>query len=116
MQKAYTTTYSKDVLNIIATLLDRAAKGVLLRDEFYSSWPLEETESDPFLVQVFDDIESAVEHIPSSFLTGKINFPEWRRSEDYRCIVADSHVLSLFGTKSSMVLLEKRRRLLAKGV
>lgn len=104
--------YSQELVNTIVHLLDRAEKGLLQREEFYQLWPGGDRSVDPFLEQLFEDLESAVEHIPGSLLSGEVNLSQWRSSGDYRRIAADQQVVTMLGVKSSPVLLEKRRRLL----
>lgn len=108
--------YSQELVQVVDHLLDRAEKGLLQREEFYQLWPGDEKSSDPFLEQLFEDLESAIEHLPGSLLSGKVNLSRWRSSSDYRHIVADRQVLSKLGVESSVVLLEKRRRLLSAGL
>lgn len=104
--------YPQELVKILASLLDRAEKGLLQREEFYQLWP-DERSSDPFLEQIFEDLENAIEHMPGSLLSGEVNLSQWRSSGDYRRIVADRQVVTMLNAKSSAVLLEKRRRLLS---
>lgn len=45
--------------------------------------------SDPFLRQVLDDLEDAVEHIPGRFLGRGIDHAAWERSTQYLTVFLD---------------------------
>lgn len=106
-------SHSQEFINTLVHLLERAEKGLLERDELYRLWPGDESGSDPFIEQVWEDLEDATEHLPASLLTGKVNLTRWRQAHGCKCIIADRQLVTMLGASNSAVLLEKRRRLLS---
>jgi len=71
--------------------IEKAINGNLELDELNKGWP-EETEGIPFYEAVFEDIESAVEHFPSSLFGNPID--RFKSEDEYRCLQISKLLIS----------------------
>jgi hypothetical protein len=72
----------------------QALKGKLSLEEFFKIWPQEN--QDAFLKIVYEDVEDAVEHLPSSFITKKIDWNAWKKMDTYKNLLIDNELLALW--------------------
>jgi len=77
----------------IISMCDMALKGELSIGDFYEKWP-KEANSYPLFKQIYDDVEDAVEHLPSSIITNKKLLSKWMNSKTYLTVFLDFIVLS----------------------
>lgn len=68
---------------LIIELIEKALEGKLTLDELYSTWP-ESLEKDGAFEIVYDLIESAIEHYPSSVFSNKLLESEFKKSVEYK--------------------------------
>jgi hypothetical protein len=82
----------RNLTEIIQSLCKSALAGELKLEQFYDSWP-EAASAHPFLKQIYEDVEDAVEHLPGAWRSGRMLVDEWRRSSMYLTIYLDSVLL-----------------------
>lgn len=73
-------------IKIIIEIIDKVLTTEMELGEFYSIWP-ESLEGDALGEELFDIIESAIEHQPGSFFTNCINLDEWQNSNGYKALM-----------------------------
>ena len=78
--------------NKVIALINKALKGTLELTELYDNWP-EELSGIDFFENVYDDIESAVEHLPGNILTGKPDLDKFSRTKYYYNLLIDFELL-----------------------
>lgn len=74
-------------------LCERARNGMLSLEELHSRWPRQGVGGEMWLQEVFDDVEDAVEHLPGSFVTGKVDYKTWHRSYEFLVLYLDCMLL-----------------------
>ena len=79
----------------IQEICNQALDGKLSIEEFFKIWPQENL--DAFLKVVFEDVEDAVEHLPSSFITKKIDWHAWKKTDTYKNLLIDNELLTFLG-------------------
>ena len=70
---------------IVIGLIERAMQGRVTLEEFYSVWP-KELEGDKVYDEIYRDMESAVEHFPADFFTGKPKLDFFKNSDEYQAL------------------------------
>lgn len=75
---------TKEILNLI---LEDAIQGKIKLENLYTRWPFEKLDNDIFYKQMFEDIESAIEHTPFNFFTKKVNFKIWKETREYKMLL-----------------------------
>lgn len=78
----------------VQQICSSALKGKLSLDKFLKIWPQEN--QDIFLKIVYEDIEDAVEHLPSSFITNKIDWNAWKKTDTYKNLLIDHELLAFW--------------------
>ena len=73
-------------IKIILDLIDKVLTTEMTLNKFYTIWP-ETLEGDVFAEELFDVIESAIEHQPGYFFTNSINIDEWQNSNNYKILL-----------------------------
>ena len=99
------------MLDNIKNLIQKAMMGTLSRDEFYNFWS-SDFDNDLFLNIVFNDIESAMEHIPGKLLSNGIDKDKWESSYQYKILQIDLIVLDEYPRSITLQLIKKRNELL----
>jgi len=84
---------SESMIEAVKSLCKSALDGTLKLKQLCQGWPAE-ADTDPFLRQVYEDIEDGVEHIPGSFFKRKIDHESWESSEMYFVLYVDLLLLS----------------------
>jgi hypothetical protein len=101
---------SHSELKVIAKgLCKDALNGDLSLEKFYELWP-DSANKDPFLKQVYDDIEDGTEHIPSFWFTKGINFKAWENSLSFFILSVDYILLGY--SEDSSDLLDCRKHII----
>lgn len=82
----------------IGRLLDQALAGQLKIEQLHESWP-QAANAHQFFLDVFEDLEVAVEHTPGRLFSSQVDLKAWRGTEEYLDLYIDSllldHPLSL---------------------
>lgn len=71
---------------LILEVIHKVLAAEMTLSEFYSIWP-ESLEGDVFAQELFDVIESAIEHTPGYIFSNGINMDEWKNSENYKILL-----------------------------
>jgi hypothetical protein len=79
---------------LVAQLCSEVLAGEITLDAFYERRP---SPGDPFLDQVLEDLEDAIQHTPSRLLRGGVDRPAWERSPERRLVVLDHALLGECG-------------------
>lgn len=87
-----TMDQQQDLDKLILSLCRMALDGSLDLEELERKWPIA-SEENPFFRQVHEDIEDAVEHLPTHWLTGKTAYKKWQGSRIYFTLYLDSVLL-----------------------
>jgi len=88
-------------IEIIMDLIAQAMSGSLSLNELYKRWPEVFAESE-FFEGIYDDIESAVEHIPGN-TDGTIDITCFRESKEYYSLKYDLLILKHLNEKDIML-------------
>ena len=86
----------------VREICNQALEGKLSIEEFFKIWPQED--SDVFLKVVFEDVEDAVEHLPSSFITKKVDWNGWKKTDTYKNLLIDNELLKFSGSDPEELL------------
>lgn len=79
----------------IASLLQLAIKGELKLEKLHEEYP-EDLKSKSFWADIWDDLETGVEHFPFKFFSGKPDSKTWNKSRELKNLKID---LALLETK-----------------
>lgn len=84
-------------LEVINALIKKAMKASLSLEELFEKWPEDFAEND-FFESVFDDIESAVEHLPGD-ASGEVDWFSFQHSTEYRLLQYDLIILDYLNSE-----------------
>lgn len=94
-------------IELIKNLIREVLNGTLSREGLYSQWA-EAWEENEFIIKLFDNLESSVEHLPSKVFSSKIDMEKWKASEEYKYLNIDLELLEKYPTLSIGQLLYRR--------
>lgn len=89
----------------IQEICTQVLQGGVSLEKFLKVWPHEN--QDAFLKIVYEDVEDAVEHLPASFITGKVDWKTWVKTDTYKSVYIDN-VLLAFWKSDAQRLIECR--------
>jgi hypothetical protein len=69
----------------IINLIERAMEGNISLEEFYSIWP-EKFNSNSYYLEIYDDLENAIEHFPADFFSGRPKIDIFNNSDEYNAL------------------------------
>ena len=75
----------------VCELILKALEGRLGLEEFYSNWP-KELEGG-FWDDVYDNLESAIEHFPYGIFSRMPDYEVWHNSGEYRNLLSDLNII-----------------------
>jgi hypothetical protein len=85
---------TSELISVISALCKDALYGKLKLEEFYKRWP-HEADSDPFLRQLYEDIEDGVQHTPGFVFKQNVDLDAWGKSREYLVLYLDLSLLNL---------------------
>ena len=92
----------EELYTAVREICNQALKGKLSLETFFKIWP--QGDQDVFLKVVFEDVEDAVEHLPASFITGKVHWDAWQKTDTYMNLLMDNELLKLWTTDPQKLL------------
>lgn len=91
-------------MEIVLELIELALKGRLTLTQLYSSWP-KDLEGHSLFENIYDDVESAIEHFPGKFFSDPVD--QFEKSVDYKVLLLDRTMLLKFGANIDDNMLKK---------
>ena len=80
--------------DIIKVIINKAIEGNLSFKELMDLWP-EELEDDVYFNEVYENIESSIEHYTGFLFSRKPNYDAWFGMEEYYLLKVDMSLISL---------------------
>jgi len=78
----------------VLELIRNAQDGKLSLEELNRDWP-EGLDGNPLFEEIYDHIEAAVEHYPSSLFTNESYHERFKASSEYKALIKDSDRLTM---------------------
>lgn len=76
----------KGVKETLSSIIEDVLEGKIKLEELYTRWPSKDMNEELY-VQMFEDIEDAIEHTPFKFLSKEVNYKVWEKSKEYKKVL-----------------------------
>ncbi len=94
-------------IDSIRGLIVKAIKCELTIEELNNAWDMGWNSND-YLSDIYDNLESSVEHYPGYFLKKGINLSKWHRMAEFVLLQIDSDLIQLISVKDTKELVKMR--------
>ncbi len=103
----------QDISDKVKNLIHSAMEGFLTPELLSSCWDLS-WNSDEYLMNIYDNLEISVDHIPGYFLKEGVDFKKWQCSFEYKILEIDFSLIQQYESLSSLQLVYRREKQIRK--